>query len=132
MPIEWKPKYEVEIKTVDDQHKHLVDLMNKLEESKGRESESKVIHDIFYEFVDYTKYHFSEEEKFLESFEYDNLHVHKTQHKVLLKQIVKMLNLLKIGELEIGEKLTSILKNWFIKHVLHHDKIYARQYLADK
>jgi hemerythrin-like metal-binding protein len=132
MPIEWKPEYEVGIKTVDDQHKHLIDLMNNLEGSKGHGNESKVIHDTFYELVDYTKYHFSEEEKFLESFEYDNLHVHKAQHKVLVKQIVDLLNELKNVEYEVGDKLTNMLKNWLIKHVLHHDKIYAKQYLARK
>jgi hemerythrin len=42
-----------------------------------------------------------------------------------------MLNVLKKGELEIGEKLTSALKNWLIKHILQHDKIFAKHYFAN-
>ncbi|MBL1213407.1 MAG: bacteriohemerythrin [Ignavibacteriae bacterium] len=131
MPVVWKPEYEVGIESVDEQHKHLVSLINKLEEAKAHENENEVIHDIFYELVDYTKYHFSEEEKFLKSFEYENLMVHKAQHKVLVKQIVDILNGLKKGEYEVGEKLTLMLQNWLIKHVLKHDKIYANKYLGN-
>lgn len=130
MPIKWKREYNLGIKSIDNQHRHLVDLINKLEESKDQENESKVVHDIFYELVDYTKYHFKEEEVLLHSFQFDEVYEHEAQHKVLIKQIVEMLNLLKNGELEIGEKLTSVLKNWLIKHVLHHDKIFAKHYLA--
>lgn len=128
MPVIWKPEYEVGIETVDEQHKHLVSLINKLEAAKGHEHENEVIHDIFYELVEYTKHHFAEEEKFLKSFEYEDLIVHKAQHKALVKQIVNILNGLKNNEYEVGEKLTLILQNWLIRHVLKHDKIYAKKY----
>jgi hemerythrin-like metal-binding protein len=65
MAIEWKARYEVGIIAIDNQHKYLVSLINRLEDSNGHENEFTEIHDIFFELVNYTKYHLKRKKNFL-------------------------------------------------------------------
>ncbi len=125
MIIAWKKQYNTGIESVDNQHKKLVEMINSLEEAKGKENKDKIVHDIFYNLIDYTKYHFSEEEKLMGRMGYPHLNEHKAQHKVLVKQIVEILENLKEKKFDIGEKLNQMLYNWLIKHILDHDKQYV-------
>ena len=64
--IEWKDAYSVNIAVIDKQHKHLIDLINRLHASilSGRDNET--LADILTDLVYYTIYHFDTEEKFFD------------------------------------------------------------------
>ena len=128
MPITWLNAFNTNIATVDQQHKKLVEMINNLEKAKGDENEIKIIGEIFYQLVDYTKYHFSYEENLMSSSSYPKLNEHFNQHKELVSQIVEMLEILKSGELIQNEKLTNILKDWLIQHILGYDKEFGQYY----
>ena len=128
MAITWLNVYNTHISTVDQQHKKLVEIINNLERVKGKEDEEKIIGEIFYQLVDYTKYHFSYEENLMSSSHYPKLNEHFAQHKEFINQIVEMLETLKTGNLKLGEKLISILKDWLIQHILGSDKEFGMYY----
>ena len=121
MPIIWKKEFNTGIEKIDSQHKKLVHLINLLEAAKGKQNENEIVHDAFFELVEYTKVHFADEEKYMEEINYPKIVEHKAQHKVLVKQVIRILNLLKNGNINIGDKLILILNNWLVKHILDHD-----------
>lgn len=127
MPIIWKKEFDTGIEKIDSQHKKLVNLINLLEAAKDKENEDQIVHDVFFELVEYTKIHFADEEKYMESLNYPRIIEHKALHKVLIKQLCRLLNMLKKGNINVGERLTSILNNWLIKHILDHDLEYSQQ-----
>jgi hemerythrin len=120
--IEWRKHYEIGLKEVDDQHKHLVEILNEMIRAKNEDRINEVLGKILKELVDYTNYHFSSEEKYMMKYGYPGTTEHKAQHKMLVKQLVKILEELKSGKMQVGDKLFGILQHWLIRHVLDHDK----------
>ena len=128
MAISWLNVYNTGISKIDEQHKKLVNMINDLELAKGKENESQILRDVFYQLVDYTHYHFTQEEILMNEAEYPRTAAHKQQHKELIDQIVSMLESLKTGKLIMGEKLMSMLKDWLITHILGYDKEFGLYY----
>lgn len=130
--IKWQPQYEIGIKEVDDQHKHLVEVINKVLDANAQNKLNEYFGEAMKELVDYTNYHFNSEEAFMEKIGYPNLLEHRAQHKVLVKQLVKILEDLKAGKQQVVNELPSILKNWVIKHVFDHDRLIGLYYKEEK
>ena len=63
--IPWKSEYETGITEVDNQHKQLVDILNKLYEAMAVGKGKDVLESIFNELTSYTLTHFSTEEKYM-------------------------------------------------------------------
>ncbi len=130
--IKWQPQYEIGIKEVDSQHEHLVEVINKVLDANAQNKLNEYFGEAIKELVDYTHYHFNSEESFTKKIGYPNLFEHKAQHKLLIKQLIKILEDLKAGKQEIANKLPSILKKWIIKHVFYHDRLIGLYYKEEK
>ena len=128
MAITWLNVYDTHIRVVDEQHRRLLDMLNDLANAKGKENEPKLIRDIFFKLVDYTKYHFNTEEKLMSSANYPKLTEHTGQHKQFVEKIVLMLETIKEGVPNISDKLQLFLQEWLIKHILGYDKEFANFY----
>jgi hemerythrin-like metal-binding protein len=128
MAISWLNVYDTNVRAIDLQHRKLVDMINDLESAKGSKNESKLLRDLFFKLVDYTKYHFTTEEKLMGDSNYPKLVEHTGQHKQFINKIVEMLEDIKEGNPKITEKLQTFLLKWLIKHILGYDKEFANFY----
>ncbi|MBU2491182.1 MAG: bacteriohemerythrin [Bacteroidetes bacterium] len=127
--IIWKKDYETGIVMVDRQHRILVDLINKLKDAHNQKKEKEVLRETIIKLVDYTKFHFGYEEKHMTQFAYNKLDGHKLQHQVFVKQIVDVLENLKLGKYEnLTEEILNFLSDWLIEHILKQDKEYSKFY----
>jgi hemerythrin len=75
------------------------------------------------ELIEYTKTHFTHEERFMESINYPEL----KEHKILHKNIIKSMNafthkLLSMSIIEIEKELAHLIEVWFINHIIYVDK----------
>ncbi len=129
--IVWKKEYSIGIESIDTQHKELVELINQLKKGIDESKDAEILKDILPKLIDYTKVHFADEEKQMEAAGYPELILHKAQHKILIKQIIELLENLKIGKTNLSLSLFDFLKNWLLRHVLDHDKEFG-YYLKDK
>ncbi|MCT4594645.1 MAG: bacteriohemerythrin [Anaeromicrobium sp.] len=127
--FEWKAEYSRNIKEIDDQHKNLLKIGNKLHQMmklKKHEDNYDEIMEILNELRDYTRYHFDCEEKLLEEHGYEDIFLHKFQHKFFLK---------KLEELELGDvdedqisvtmELLVFVSDWIVEHILKTDGEYV-------
>ncbi|QZY55043.1 bacteriohemerythrin [Crassaminicella profunda] len=126
--FEWKSDYKVHIAEIDQQHKkllqiggRLVDLL-KLKDDIDHYDE---IIEILRELREYTEYHFAHEEKLLEKYGYQQLRIHKRQHKSFVNKIIQLENQ-DIDEKQKGIELHMIefLANWIENHILKTDHEY--------
>ena len=91
----WKDSYSVNVKSIDEQHKKLVSIINELNNAMLYEKGRSVIGKVLKDLVDYTVSHFDYEEKLMEKNGYSDLENHKQIHKDLLKTVGKfMMNFL--------------------------------------
>jgi len=121
MGIKWRTSWKTGITKIDDQHKKLVEIINKLLVSRYEHKEDSVLKEIMTDLVNYTRVHFKDEEEFYESHKFSGILEHKAQHRVLVNQLIHILEEMRDGKFTISEELSSILQNWLIKHVLNYD-----------
>ncbi len=123
--VEWKDEYSVGIDSIDQQHRRLVNLINRLstavDYSTGEEFEREALADV----VEYTKTHFAYEEGLLEDNGYPDFEAHRAQHRAMVAEVEAML-----AEYEQDHDLAmrhavGYLMDWLIKHINGTDKQYS-------
>ncbi|MDH4128347.1 MAG: hemerythrin family protein [Spirochaetota bacterium] len=122
----WEENYNLNIKSIDDQHKELLELINTLYNNtiKDYNADSYVLLDLI---LDWCIPHFRDEEKILEESEFPLYEEHKKSHRDFEGQIRIIYNEINKG-FESRVLLVRFLKlliNWFINHVMTEDKKYA-------
>ena len=79
MPLfTWNESYSVSVKSMDDQHKRLFDLINQLHDAMNAGKGKQMVGLVLKEMLEYTRTHFTAEEKVLERLAYPGLPEQKT------------------------------------------------------
>lgn len=123
--IEWGSQYEIGIKFSDDEHRVLVDLINKLYASFGTNKGKKAIQSVIDDLVDYTVFHFGNEEKYFEQIQIPDHQAHLKQHKAFVDKIKKFQQEFKAGDSTVSIDMVDFLKNWLVQHILKIDANYV-------
>jgi len=132
MSVNWSEQYSVKVKELDNQHKKLFDIINKLDSNmrlgKGREILGLVLKDM----VEYTKVHFTTEERILRNTGYPDYDKHKSIHENVTEKVSSIhKKYLEGNALTLSIETMDYLKNWLSKHILGTDHMYI-QHLNSK
>jgi len=122
--ISWGPSYMLGIDAIDEQHKKLVVLVNKLDKARRSGENLKNLIAIFDELVSYTAGHFSDEEAWQAKGNYPDLEEHKVLHGKLVKRVLAYGEELKSGKLQASE-LMRFLSDWLVTHIQGSDSKYV-------
>lgn len=121
--IEWTSDLDTGIQVIDNQHKRIVDYINKLDDSWGT-NDPEVISAVLNELVDYTLSHFTFEESLMEEAGYPFVRGHKRVHQLFVKRVGDYMQRFKMGE-DITVELLNTLKAWLINHIRSDDNDYV-------
>ncbi|MHB8578587.1 MAG: bacteriohemerythrin [Ignavibacteriaceae bacterium] len=123
--LNWSDEYSVKIKSIDQQHSKLVDLINQLhsamKDGKGKEVIGKVINEL----ISYTQVHFAHEESLMSKYSYPGYVKHKSLHDELVKQVLEIEKEIKSGKTVISQDILRFLKKWLVEHIVGTDKLYT-------
>lgn len=126
MPLfTWDNEYSVGVGTMDSHHKTLFDIMNKLHDAmKSGQAEDKIASTIR-ELVDYTIYHFAEEEKIMESINYAGIAAQKREHQMFVDKMNEYKDKANAGQavFTVAEVADTSVR-WLREHILGMDKKY--------
>lgn len=119
---------------IDNEHKELIDRVNKLVESceNGKEKVTAVKTLDF--LMDYTEFHFSDEEKLQQEVGYDKLEQHKGQHEDFKKSVDELRQMIEEEEGPTDAFVQAVNKNisqWLVNHIQGWDKAVA-EYIRNK
>ncbi|HVN47704.1 MAG TPA: bacteriohemerythrin [Bacteroidota bacterium] len=123
--ILWDNTFSVHIKEIDEQHKKLVNLINSLYDAMKAGKGKEVLHHILDELIDYTKNHFSKEEKMMGQYGYPTAALHKMEHDKFTKKVLTMQNDLEKGNAVLSMDVLQFLKDWLLQHIQKTDKQYS-------
>lgn len=121
--LHWTPDLNTGIDWVDSQHQQIVHHINELYDAKLAGDSPEQITEVIECIIQYTQYHFSEEEEMLESVGYALLHTHKAVHHGFVDKLSKILNEFKVNQ-HISDSLIELLRSWLFNHIRVHDKSY--------
>lgn len=121
--LAWNDSYLIGYSLVDKEHKKLFEIAHRAFSAVvGNEKISK-IKTIINELIDYTKVHFTNEEKYMHSVQYPAIEEHKIYHKKILismNEFLKTINQKEINDIE--KELAYFIEQWFINHIIYEDK----------
>ena len=86
--IIWNERFSVGVRKIDEQHKELIKMINKLIETKDTKVDSETISDILTKMTKYADYHFQTEEQYMIEYDYPDYSSHKEQHIEFKKKTV--------------------------------------------
>jgi hemerythrin len=127
--IDWTNDLSVGIEEIDEQHKILVSLVNRLYQGIIHQTDVVVLQEILNELVQYTVVHFSVEESLMRIFDYSGYEEHKQYHQELTKQVKDLNEKFKSGKATISMELLSFLRKWLTNHIMVEDKKYIPFFL---
>jgi hemerythrin len=126
MPImEWTTDLSVKVGEIDDQHKKLIGLINKLHDAMRAGQGKEVLEGTLQELAAYTVYHFQNEEKYMQQFSYPGYLKHKSEHAAFVKKVTDFQKEFASGRLGVTLDLMNFLKDWVNKHIKETDKQYS-------
>ncbi|MCF7866199.1 bacteriohemerythrin [Candidatus Woesearchaeota archaeon] len=123
--IEWKKEYSVNVKEIDEQHKKLIKIINKLNESINNGTAEDILAQILFEMEDYTIYHFRFEEQKFKEYEYEQNKIHRAQHKFFENTLKTYKKEYALGNKLVINETLEFLKNWLLNHIQGSDKLYS-------
>lgn len=121
----WENQLNTNIPVVDEQHKQLVKLLNKLAANLVNQTSELELHDIFKELADYAEYHFETEEKiWAPCFQDDAWFIkHQETHTSFIQEVSKLKDEVRTHSVrEVVEDVVQFLIGWLAYHILDSDK----------
>lgn len=123
--VEWSDDLSVNVRTIDEHHMKLLDLINELYGAMKQRKPTSVIAGITNDLLEYTKYHFGYEEKIFDKHGYPETKDHKKLHGIFIQKIADFKRDLEGGKLTASTELIRFLKDWLIKHIMVVDAKYT-------
>ncbi len=129
-PFRWDERYETGLADIDQQHHHLVGLLNELGRriaDNGVEADG--LEALFQELTAYAQYHFIEEERLMATHRVDRRHadLHANAHSGFLVEVNSMKAVISPENADDLKQLLSFLIHWLVYHILGQDMNLAAQ-----
>lgn len=122
MLIEWTDDLDIGIPQFDEEHRQLVDLVNRLHESLARNPDVTQAEAGLAEFRDHVARHFAAEDTFLKETGNPRYENHKALHEILLKDLDEILTRVRqTGFTYLREELELDIRPWLLEHIQNVD-----------
>ena len=121
--IFWTMDLDTGFADIDEQHKILVDHINKFYDANQSGDKQAVFKEL-QGLIDYTAYHFAKEEEMLTEADYYMLEPHKKVHKNFVDKMLALQGRLENGDESATEELLGILEGWLFRHIRLNDHGY--------
>jgi len=133
----WSDDYKVDYKIIDEQHKKLFQIGLELEELvinyDAIEDIDIKVDGLYKKLVDYTDFHFKEEEEILKSIHYSDFELHKRKHREFIKSLYDIdLNVTHAKKEILIFKTLQLVAKWIQEHIQGDDFSYKYELHKEK
>lgn len=112
---------------IDNQHHHLVDLLNQLHGTIIAKSSNEEIHSIINSIFEYVSTHFRDEEKLMEELYFPGLESHRKKHTQFVNKLQNVYTKYHDNKF-LKFKFFSLLMDLLLNHIEYDDSIFATYY----
>ena len=120
--FKWYKKYSINNDELDNHHKTLFNIMNRLYENCVSGDSTNFIGPIVEELVSYSNYHFSAEEQYMKDIGYKDIEKQISEHRSFTQRALQLQNVVNKNDSELTKELIVFLGNWILHHVMEEDK----------
>jgi diguanylate cyclase (GGDEF)-like protein/hemerythrin-like metal-binding protein len=126
-PLAWGAAHAIGIQDIDDQHRHLVEHIDRLSAALVDALDSDAILARLNDLVRYAEFHFAAEELMMEQHQVPDLARHREEHRRLLYDIR---NLHVVGDIGSISLILRYLQEWLLHHVDGADRQLGQMLIA--
>jgi hemerythrin len=123
--IEWTKESSVGVEEFDSHHRHLMGLINRLQDSVLTGDDMATTAEVLAELSNYTLYHFFAEEDAMIKHGYLGYEEQKQEHILLIEKTLTFMEDLQRGEAGLSREVLDFLNGWWRHHVMEIDKQYT-------
>jgi hemerythrin len=123
--IEWDENYSVGVEELDEQHKQLFKIINKIFDIPDTKRVSQSISDLLADMREYASVHFATEEKYMSACAYPDITNHIRAHQQYRKKVNDLCARSTVEKSGLSEDILQFLYEWLTAHILNCDKKYA-------
>lgn len=120
--FEWADDLAIDHGPIDDDHRHLVDLVNRLHTATSEGRGVDVVGDILHTLIAYTTDHLMREEAQMAAAHFPHLDRHKVGHKAFVDQLSVLQTRFDNGSITVAAQLSTVLRDWLSLHIRRSDK----------
>ncbi len=121
--ILWKPGLSVQVADIDEDHKKLIKMINRLFGAALSLDPGGVLRTIVAELTDYVVFHFAREEAYMLRYAYPGYDGHKQEHQRLLEAAAQFRQNMELGlTTSITDDIEQSLRDWLVVHIQNQDK----------
>lgn len=123
--IDWTDNLNTGITLIDEQHRKLIGIINDLHTAMKAGQSKNILDEILSRLLEYTKYHFSAEEKLMDQYSYPEGVAHKKKHSDMAADVAVMIKKNETGGPANSVMVLTFLKEWLTNHILKTDKAFG-------
>ncbi len=129
MPVMlWTAKMSVGVPELDEDHKQLIAVINRLAAVSGPEARRDIVRRCLFALMRYAESHFAREEKVMAACGYPDLGGHGEEHRAFVRQLQVITRNFNGAPNDlaahVNDELLDFLKDWLYHHILIEDMGY--------
>ena len=117
----WKDEYKVGVDSIDDEHRQLIETINRLHEELDSPDRKRTVPGFFRRLLVEIKAHFAHEEEFMREHAFAGFGAHKQDHDLLLDELSDIMEAFERSVEIDSVDLSMRLDAWFFRHFHHYD-----------
>ncbi len=122
--IDWSNEFSVGVKEMDEQHKKLIGMINRLIKEQKILTDPQTIADLLTEMTDYAQVHFRAEEYLMAEYDYPQKDKQEQQHQAFINKTIAFYSAAELGPNILSTALLDFLRIWLVEHILEQDMKY--------
>ena len=122
--ITWTEDFSVGVVRLDEQHKRLIQMINRLIAKPQTTTKSEMVSDLLSDMTNYAQKHFAAEEELMRQYNYPHLKEHVAQHRAFQKKTVDFCSATMLNIGIVPETMLHYLSDWLVEHILKIDMAY--------
>lgn len=120
--LDWTGEMSTGIAEQDDQHRTLIELINRLNDAIHHGKDAAIQESVLAELADYAVYHFGYEEELMSRHAYPDAAAHKLEHQKFVEWMDDIRRNLAAGDAAVSAKVSNFLRLWVTGHIMKTDK----------
>lgn len=128
----WRSEYEIGHARVDEQHRQLVGMINRMYKAMKEGSGDSEIEPILDDLLDYAQLHFTVEEEAMRDSAFPGLEAQLQEHVDLTRRVLHLRNKWQKERSVKTIDLLDLLRQWFVDHISKSDIEFGRYLKAQK
>ncbi len=120
--LKWTADLSIGIELIDDQHRRIVEFINRLNEARET-ADNNAVGGVLAGLSEYTLSHFGFEEAVMKAARFAGLAQHRRGHERFARQLAEFGHRYALGEEVAGEVLDT-LNQWLLNHIKREDHEY--------